>query len=494
MSTESASTPRIATIDVTIARDIPDETLPRISPPIVLGLLGTADGIAIFGTGIAALLHGSILGSVDSYASFPILCLVTIVAIQLLRSVRAYRPSMLGRPRGRVVKLLVAWTAIASATAGLSYIAGPASRAVWQWLFLWGISALILLFVIQGTLVLLVRRWRGAGRLVTRVAVIGSGRIAQRLLQQFEASGSSDTKVLGVFDDLADSRHRRCASYPILGGVDQLVERVRQKRVDSVVIAMPFAEQGRLLECLTKLQSLSVDVRLCADEIGVRLGACETSQFGGVTLLNAREKPFSGWRWAVKQAEDRILATLILASISPVMLAIGLLIKLDSPGPILFRQKRYGLNNELIEVLKFRTMYDRDRDPNCEQQTRLKDPRVTRVGNLLRRTSLDELPQLINVVLGTMSLVGPRPHAISSKAGGVLFDDAVRFYHARHRVKPGITGWAQVCGWRGETTNIEQIKHRIEHDIFYIEHWSLWFDLWIIARTIFGGFTGHNAY
>lgn len=130
MSTESASTPRIATIDVTIARDILDETLPRISPPIVLGLLGTADGIAIFGTGIAALLHGSILGSVDSYASFPILCLVTIVAIQLLRSVRAYRPSMLGRPRGRVVKLLVAWTAIASATAGLSYIAGPASRAV----------------------------------------------------------------------------------------------------------------------------------------------------------------------------------------------------------------------------------------------------------------------------------------------------------------------------------------------------------------------------
>ena len=197
-------------------------------------------------------------------------------------------------------------------------------------------------------MILLVRHWRVAGRFVTRVAVIGSGPIAQRLLQRFEASGSSDTQVAGVFDDQPDSRHRRCAGHPILGGVDQLVERVRQRRVDSVVIAMPLAEHGRLLECLAKLQSLSVDVRLCADEIGVRLGACGTSQFGGVTLLNAREKPFTGWRWAIKQAEDRILAALILVSISPSTPAVGLLIKLDSAGPIFFRQNRYGLNNELI--------------------------------------------------------------------------------------------------------------------------------------------------
>jgi len=494
MSTESAPTPRIATIDAAIAGKPAGRIPSRISSPIVLGLLGVADAMAIACTGIAAFFQAPAPKPVDSSTFLLALTLVTIVGVQSLRLGRAYRPKVLGLPRNRILNLAAGWSATAGVTALLFFAAGHASHAVWQWLFLWGIGALILLLANQAALMLSVRYWRSTGRLTKRVAVIGSGSIAQRLLQQFDASGPSDMTVVGVFDDLADSRIRRCAGYAILGGVDQLVDRIRAKGVDSVVVAMPLAEYGRLLECLGKLQSLSVDVRICADEIGVRLGACGTSRFAGVTLLNAREKPFTGWRWAVKQAEDRVLASLILTAISPLLLVLALAVRLDSPGPILFRQKRYGLNNELIEVLKFRTMHDRDSDPNCEVQTQRNDPRITRVGNVLRRTSLDELPQLINVVLGSMSLVGPRPHAISSKAGGVLFDDAVRFYHARHRVKPGITGWAQVNGWRGETANIEQIKHRIEHDVYYIEHWSLWFDLWIILRTIVGGFTGRNAY
>jgi len=161
---------------------------------------------------------------------------------------------------------------------------------------------------------------------------------------------------------------------------------------------------------------------------------------------------------------------------------------------VLFRQKRYGFNNQLIEIFKFRTMYHDACDANAEQLTRRHDPRVTRLGAFLRRTSLDELPQFINVLRGEMSIVGPRPHALAAKAGGLLYQDAVRHYDARHRVKPGITGWAQVNGWRGETITTEQIARRVEHDLFYIENWSLLLDLKIIFRTVFGNLTGHAAY
>jgi exopolysaccharide biosynthesis polyprenyl glycosylphosphotransferase len=189
-----------------------------------------------------------------------------------------------------------------------------------------------------------------------------------------------------------------------------------------------------------------------------------------------------------------VLGAAILTLISPLMLAIAIMIKLDSPGPVLFRQKRYGFNNQLIEVFKFRSMFTHMTDHNAEQLTQRNDPRITRLGAFLRRTSLDELPQFLNVVRGEMSIVGPRPHALSAKAGALLYQDAVKYYDARHRVKPGITGWAQVNGWRGETDTVEQIRKRVEHDLYYIEHWSILLDLKIIIRTITGGFTGHHAF
>jgi lipopolysaccharide/colanic/teichoic acid biosynthesis glycosyltransferase len=180
--------------------------------------------------------------------------------------------------------------------------------------------------------------------------------------------------------------------------------------------------------------------------------------------------------------------------IAPLLIGIAIAIKIDSPGPVFFRQRRYGFNNGLIEVFKFRTMYHEMRDDNADQLTRRGDPRVTKLGAFLRRTSLDELPQFFNVMRGEMSIVGPRPHALSAKAAGRLYDEAVRDYASRHRVKPGITGWAQVNGWRGETETLEQIRKRVEHDLVYIERWSLWLDLKIIGLTILRGFTGDKAY
>ncbi len=226
----------------------------------------------------------------------------------------------------------------------------------------------------------------------------------------------------------------------------------------------------------------------------MRAGACPVKQIDGIPLLQALDSPLRDWRGIAKIVEDRVLAAIILLLISPILAAIAIAIKIDSPGPALFRQKRYGFNNELIEVFKFRSMHHHTRDLNGEQLTRRNDPRITRVGAFIRRTSLDELPQFLNVLRGEMSIVGPRPHAMAAKAGGVLYPDAVRFYHARHRMKPGITGWAQVNGWRGETETVDQITKRVEHDLYYVDHWSVVFDLWIIIRTILGGFTGRHAF
>jgi exopolysaccharide biosynthesis polyprenyl glycosylphosphotransferase len=186
----------------------------------------------------------------------------------------------------------------------------------------------------------------------------------------------------------------------------------------------------------------------------------------------------------IKRLEDLLLAGLAIIALLPLMLVLAVIIKLDSPGPVLSRQKRYGYNNRLIEVFKFRSMFYHQSDANAERQTTRNDDRVTRVGRFIRKTSLDELPQLFNVLLGSMSMVGPRPHATATKAAGVLFEDAVEQYSARHRVKPGITGWAQINGYRGETDTLEKIEKRVEYDLEYIESWSVWFDLYILFRTL----------
>ncbi len=206
---------------------------------------------------------------------------------------------------------------------------------------------------------------------------------------------------------------------------------------------------------------------------------------GGGTVSKTDRAPvaLADWRGIAKAIEDRVLAAAALVVLGLPMLLIAAMIKLDSAGPVLFRQKRHGLNNRIFEVFKFRTMYQNECDPDAESLTQRNDPRVTRLAAFLRRTMLDELPQLVNVLRGDMSIVGPRPHALCAKAGGLLYADAVPDYYARHRVKPGITGWAQVNGWRGTTDTVEQIEKRVECDLHYVEHWSVGLDLVIIART-----------
>jgi exopolysaccharide biosynthesis polyprenyl glycosylphosphotransferase len=212
-------------------------------------------------------------------------------------------------------------------------------------------------------------------------------------------------------------------------------------------------------------------------------------------VLDIYDRPITDWNFVLKGLFDRVVGALMLIALSPVMALVALAVKLDSKGPVFFRQKRYGFNNELIEVFKFRSMYTDMTDATAAQLVTKGDPRVTRVGRFIRKTSLDELPQLINVVLkGNLSLVGPRPHAVHAKAQNQLYDEVVDGYFARHRVKPGITGWAQVNGWRGETDTPEKIQRRVEHDLYYIENWSVFFDVFILMKTPISLLKTENAY
>jgi Undecaprenyl-phosphate glucose phosphotransferase len=246
---------------------------------------------------------------------------------------------------------------------------------------------------------------------------------------------------------------------------------------------------------LQKLWVLPVDIRLAAHTNKLQFRPRSYSYLGNVPVLDVFDRPIADWDIVMRWLFDKIVGGLILLAAAPVMALIALAIKLDSRGPVLFKQKRYGFNNELIGVYKFRSMYAEQTDAMASKLVTRDDPRVTRVGRFIRKTSLDELPQLFNVVLkGNLSLVGPRPHAVNAQAAQRRYDEAVDGYFARHRVKPGITGWAQINGWRGETDTAEKIQARVEHDLYYIENWSLLLDLYILARTPFALFSTENAY
>jgi exopolysaccharide biosynthesis polyprenyl glycosylphosphotransferase len=240
------------------------------------------------------------------------------------------------------------------------------------------------------------------------------------------------------------------------------------------------------------LAEMPIEVVLCPEAGLLAMPVIQARQVGGLSLLQVSRPPLGDWARLAKGLEDRVLSAVALLALSPVMLAAALAIRLESPGPILFRQQRFGFNNRPISVLKFRSMYVNLGDPTGAQRTVRHDPRITRVGRILRRTSIDELPQLINVLRGEMSLVGPRAHPLLMTVGGRLYHEAVAGYAARHRVKPGITGLAQINGCRGEIATIEQAQARIRYDLEYVSRWSLWLDLKIMLLTPFKSF--HKAY
>jgi len=462
-----------------------------ISESVVKHVVAAADMAAVFGAGIAALHWDA--ARIDWELAGLVVLLGTVLAVNFLHLAGAYRFNAFSRLESGVGRVLLGWLCTFGVLFFATRLFEPVTEADGPWAAAWFSGAFALMGLSRFVLWRRMQAWTRAGRLGEVVAIVGAGPVAQRLLRSL-AARPSPLRVLGVYDDQAAQLPRSCMGYPIRGTVDDLIGEVRQQHIDTVLVALPPHDDRRLVAALNRPCQVPVNVRLCPDAFGLRLGQVRASHIAGHTFLNVVDRPLSGWPSIAKQIEDRVLGAAILTLISPLMLAIAIMIKLDSPGPVLFRQKRYGFNNQLIEVFKFRSMYTHMTDHNAEQLTRRNDPRITRLGAFLRRTSLDELPQFLNVVRGEMSIVGPRPHALSAKAGALLYQDAVKYYDARHRVKPGITGWAQVNGWRGETDTVEQIRKRVEHDLYYIEHWSILLDLKIIVRTVTGGFTGRHAF
>ena len=328
-----------------------------------------------------------------------------------------------------------------------------------------------------------------------RTVIVGGGPDAEQLIGTLEAGNRKALSVLGVFDDRGDERSAESvAGYPKLGTIDQLPAFNRTAGVDLVIVAVPMVAEERLMQILKMIFALPVDIRISALSSKLRLSSSAYSYIGRVPTLALMDRPLTDWDSVIKNIEDRVLGTLLFALAVPVMALVALAIRLDSKGPILFKQRRYGFDNELIEVLKFRSMYTDMSDASASKLVTKGDSRVTPVGRLIRKTSLDELPQLLNVIKGQMSLVGPRPHATEAKADADLYHTVVSEYFARHRMKPGVTGWAQINGWRGETDTHEKIQRRVEADLYYIDNWSLLFDLYIIAATPLALFSGKNAY
>jgi Undecaprenyl-phosphate glucose phosphotransferase len=394
------------------------------------------------------------------------------------------------------MRLASAWSVVFLLAVTTSYFTRTGDEFSRVWLGSYYVLGLFALIAFRRALFLLVRRWTRQGRLDRRTVVVGAGGSGETLISSLGTQRDSDVRVIGVFDDRGDDRSSAsCSGVPKLGTVDDLVEFARHTRVDLVIFSLPISAESRILHMLKKLWVLPVDIRLAAHSNKLRFRPRSYSYIGRIPVFDIFDRPIADWDVVMKWLFDKIIGSLVLICVTPIMLLIALALKLDSKGPVFFKQRRYGFNNKFVDIYKFRSMYVADTDPNASRLVTRNDPRVTRVGRFIRKTSLDELPQLFNVVFtGNLSLVGPRPHAIHAKAAEHLYDEAVDGYFARHRVKPGITGWAQVNGWRGETDSREKILHRVEHDLYYIENWSILFDLYIVARTPFALIRGEGAY
>jgi Undecaprenyl-phosphate glucose phosphotransferase len=467
------------------------------SPVVITGGVRVADFLLLSLVGIA--LYLAYVARLDGFTWNYVVAIVamSVTAVICFQAADIYQVQVFRGQLRQMSRMVSSWAFVFLLFISASFfvkLGGSVSRF---WLSAFFFLGLATLLAERLALRALIRRWAREGRLDRRTIVVGADESGERLIELLSVQEDSDLDVLGVFDDRNDGRAQdTCAGSPKLGKVDDIVEFARRTRLDLVLFALPISAETRILEMLKKLWVLPVDIRLSAHTNKLRFRPRAYSYLGKVPTLNVFEAPITDWDLVMKWLFDRVAGILILLLAAPVMALVALAIKLDSSGPVLFRQKRFGFNNERIDVFKFRSLYHDQADPLAAKVVTRNDTRVTRVGRFIRKTSLDELPQLFNVVFkGNLSLVGPRPHAVQGKLQSRLFDEAVDGYFARHRVKPGITGWAQINGWRGEVDSEEKIQKRVEFDLYYIENWSVLFDLYILLKTPLALMTkNENAY
>lgn len=394
--------------------------------------------------------------------------------------------------RREFTQLFWAWLCVVVALLFIAFSTKTSDDYSRRVFFTWFTITPLMLVVWRGWLQITLGAIRRRGSNTQKVAIVGARELGAYLARTIIEAPWMGLHPVGFYDDRKPSGDRPIVREPIevIGNLDMLVKHARQGYVDIVYITLPMRAESRMQDLIAKLSDTTASVYMVPDFFIFDLLHASWGNIGDLPVVSISETPFYGVDGFVKRLEDIAISGVLLLILAPAMLAIAVGVKLSSPGPALFRQHRYGLRGNKIEVWKFRTMTVSENGGPIVQARR-DDPRVTRFGSFLRRTSLDELPQLINVLFGSMSLVGPRPHAV---AHNEQYRRLIDRYMLRHKVKPGITGWAQVNGWRGETDLLEKMQKRVEFDLAYIHNWSLWLDLKILFLTAFRVLSDKNAY
>jgi Undecaprenyl-phosphate glucose phosphotransferase len=490
---------------ITRMRDIAPDHAPKavsstrhvrpISSEIVAGLTKLIDfaivPLAAYGAFklyIVGFLHVS-----APFTSYGLASLIGAAAfVTGLNRVRAYDFHRLSSLRWQATRGFLVWLATASLLLGVAYVTKISSDYSRAWAVAWSLGAYGLFLAGRTALQLTLRQWAKAGRLARSIVVVGSGESARRLIAKLRLLPPTEIAILGVFDE--QPMTQSIEGVPFRGGIDALLSYSRDVVIDEVIVAVPLTADLDIKAVFDRLRQMPADLRLSMEPLSNALPIHGIAFHGQIPVIEIVDRPLRHWNALTKWLEDKVVGIVLLLLFLPFMIVIAAFIKLDSRGPVFFVQDRYGFNNKVIRVVKFRTMQAAQCDASGAERTVRDDPRLTRMGRLLRRFSLDELPQLTNVLVGHMSLVGPRPHAVKMRAGGQLYHEAVDQYLHRHRVRPGMTGWSQVNGLRGEIDTVEKARARVRYDLQYIEDWSIWLDIRILLMTFRVIFARDNAY
>jgi Undecaprenyl-phosphate glucose phosphotransferase len=467
-------------------RLIDQEVVKRLIKALDLGVLG-------FLALAATTIYAPPRAGMEQFTAYYLVLTLVLGSMLTMRALGLYDLQYCRRPTIAAIKSAAITSGAGLACVALSRVLPAQLNFVW-WA-VWTGTATVCIFATRFAAAAWLSKAFNLGRFHRRIAIVGGGEPADRALELLEQGPQDSVEIVGLFDDRFDIRspvslgqHRK------LGTIAELRDYARSSRIDLIIVAIPMSAEKRLLHILKQLWELPVDIRISAASSELKLSAKAYSYLGRLPLLSVFDRPLSGWDNFLKACLDRTLAAILLVLLAPVFVCVALAIKLDSKGPVFFRQKRFGFNNEMVDVFKFRSLHIDQSDANATKLVTKNDKRVTRVGRFIRKSSLDELPQLVNVLRGDLSLVGPRPHAKEAKAADALYEQVVDGYFARHRVKPGITGWAQINGWRGETDTFEKVQQRVKHDLEYIDTWSLGLDLYILLKTPFSLLKSENAY
>jgi putative colanic acid biosynthesis UDP-glucose lipid carrier transferase len=429
----------------------------------------------------------------DDLSLPPVYRAAILAAFGLSIAVFAWTDVYRGRPdeglRRSLVNLFAGWIGVVALLVVLIYATKMAEYFSRQWLAVWALSALAGLVALRLGALALLRMLQARGTFTRRIAIAGAGALGRQVARRLGEVRSAGLVVAAFYDDNPELAGQRVEQVPVRGDLNALRADVKTLGIEQVWIALPLRAEPRVRELVEDVSPLNVEICFVPDIFGFRLLNHSVAEVGGLPVIKIAENPLSGAKGLLKWIEDKVVATIILILISPLLLVIALGIKLTSAGPVIFKQRRGGLDNREINVWKFRTMYVHD-ESKAQRLAVPGDPRITPFGAFLRKTSLDELPQFINVILGDMSVVGPRPHPLWVHN---FYAERIPSYLLRTWIKPGITGWAQICGWRGELSEEWKMEMRLQHDLYYIENWSLGFDLYIILMTPFR-MRGERAY